>query len=335
MDSISQFALGSAVGVAVMGKRTAVWKAALWGGIVGTLPDLDALIDFGDAISNMIRHRAESHGLFVLTLFAPLLALLPSRLHGEPALFKRWWLALWLALFTHPILDWFTIYGTQLLQPFSDRALGLGSMFIVDPLYTLPLLFGLIAALVSKRVGLRANALALAFSCAYLAWSAIAQQHVTSLARTQLQKQNVPADALLFATPAPFNTFLWRVVYLHEDQTHEGFYSFLDKERVIQFDAFPRGQALARELADNADVKRMTRFTDGFVKLQTRGDKAVLCDLRMGQEPAYVFCFELAQRNGGAWKAIKSVNVGNRGANEGAFNWLWRRMWGEPIKPPR
>ena len=40
MDSLSQFALGAGVGVAVMGRRTRVWKAALWGGLWGTVPDL-------------------------------------------------------------------------------------------------------------------------------------------------------------------------------------------------------------------------------------------------------------------------------------------------------
>ena len=35
MDSLSQFALGAGVGVAVMGRRTRVWKAALWGGLWG------------------------------------------------------------------------------------------------------------------------------------------------------------------------------------------------------------------------------------------------------------------------------------------------------------
>ena len=50
MDSLSQFALGSAIGVAVMGRRTAVWKAALWGGICGMLPDLDVVIDFGGSL---------------------------------------------------------------------------------------------------------------------------------------------------------------------------------------------------------------------------------------------------------------------------------------------
>eukprot|EP01036_Dinobryon_divergens_P060276 gene60276-80389_t len=48
MDSVTQLVLGSAVSIATLGRRTAVWKAALWGGIAGTLPDLDALIDHGD-----------------------------------------------------------------------------------------------------------------------------------------------------------------------------------------------------------------------------------------------------------------------------------------------
>lgn len=38
MDSLSQIALGAAVGMATMGRRPALWKAALWGGIAGTLP---------------------------------------------------------------------------------------------------------------------------------------------------------------------------------------------------------------------------------------------------------------------------------------------------------
>ena len=83
MDSLSQLALGAACGVAVMGRRTAVWKAAIWGGIAGTLPDLDVILDFGDAVSNMTYHRSYSHGLLLLTLLAPLLTLLVCHIHRE------------------------------------------------------------------------------------------------------------------------------------------------------------------------------------------------------------------------------------------------------------
>ena len=54
MDSLSQLVLGAAVGVAALGRRTPVWKAALWGGVAGTLPDLDVFIDHGDDLRNMV-----------------------------------------------------------------------------------------------------------------------------------------------------------------------------------------------------------------------------------------------------------------------------------------
>jgi inner membrane protein len=217
MDSLTQIALGAAVSVAVMGRRTAIWKAALWGGIAGTLPDLDVVINHGNPVLNMVRHRAETHSFFYLTLFSPLLAWGVSRIHSEREAwgshFKRWWLALWLVLITHPLLDTMTVYGTQLLMPFTDRPFGIGSVFIIDPAYTLPLVAGVVAAwrMKDRARGLRWNAAALVLSTLYLGWSVFAQQHVERIARASLQDQGIAAQGLL-VTPAPFNTVLWRLV---------------------------------------------------------------------------------------------------------------------------
>jgi inner membrane protein len=331
MDSLSQLVLGAACGVAVMGRRTAVWKAALWGGICGTLPDLDALVDFGDPVRNMTYHRAESHGLFYLTLLAPLMAWLASKLHGEAVLFRRWCVALWLALFTHPLLDTFTIYGTQLLQPFSEHPFGIGSMFIIDPLYTLPLLFGLIAALSMRQfAGLRWNAAALGLSCVYLAWSVAAQAYVERIVRAQVG-DSVP----FFVTPTPLNTVAWRVVVMHGDKYSEGFYSFLDEDQKIQFDDFPSDSGVIKELKDNWAFQRMAWFTHGFYSLRQVKGQAILADLRMGQEPFYVFQFALAQREGKVWQAITPQTHGSRGDAAKALPWLWARIKGQDIAPPR
>ncbi|MBP6653044.1 MAG: metal-dependent hydrolase, partial [Xylophilus sp.] len=70
MDSLTQLALGASLSVAVMGRRTAAWKAAAWGAVAGTLPDLDVLIQHGDPVLDMVLHRAESHSLLYLTLLA-------------------------------------------------------------------------------------------------------------------------------------------------------------------------------------------------------------------------------------------------------------------------
>jgi inner membrane protein len=342
VDSLSQIALGAAVSVAVMGRRTAVWKAALWGGVCGTLPDLDAFIDHGDPVSNMTLHRAESHALFWQTVASPLLAVGVAKLSGEMTQWRRWWLAVWLALVTHPLLDAMTVYGTQLLLPFTNTPYGLGSIFIIDPLYTVPLLLGTGVAL-ARRGGAAAyrwNLAGLLLSTAYLGWSALAQQQVRELAIASLRAQGLPTQQVL-VTPTPFNTVLWRVVSVEVDananaQYHEGFYSLLDPAPRIAFDAFDRGSALYASLSGRSThADRIAWFSHGFFKVEQRDDTLRITDLRMGQEPVYTFAFDVARRQGETLQALVPRMVGARPDIDRALHWLWRRARGELIAPPR
>ena len=336
MDSLSQIALGAAVAMATMGRRTAVWKAALWGAVAGTLPDLDVLIDHGNPVHNMVLHRAESHALFWLTLFSLPMAAAVARLQGEGALWRRWWAAIWLALVTHPLLDAMTVYGTQLALPFSNHAFGVGSVFIVDPLYTLPLLAGTGWALARRgsRRGLAANVVGLVLSTAYLGWGVVAQQQVEHVARQSLAAQGINAERLL-VTPTAFNTLLWRVVAVDGEHFHEGFYSLLDAEPRLVFDRFERGAALAKELQGLDAVQRIVAFSKGFYKLQQAGDRVLISDLRMGQEPSYIFSFDVARRQSLAVAVVPPIQIGARLDLARGLPWLWRRALGEPLPPPR
>ena len=333
MDSLTQIALGSAVTVAVMGRRTAAWKAVLWGGVAGTLPDLDALIDHGDAILNMVLHRAESHSLLFLSLLSPLLAWLVSRWHQEPALWRRWWLALWLTLVTHPLLDTMTVYGTQLLQPFTDHPYAVGSMFIIDPVYTLPLLAGVVAALVAgeQAKGRRWNTLGLLFSTAYLGWSVVAQQMVTQVAQQDLQGQGL-GEASLLVTPAPFNTVLWRLVAVTPTHYHEGYYSLLDGRPEVRWTARERGADLIERHRDAEPVARVAAFSHGFYRLRETPDHRLqVTDLRMGQEPDYVFNFDVGQVN--AVGSVMATGRSSRPDTAEALVWLWQRARGADLLP--
>ncbi len=334
MDSLTQIALGATVSVAVMGRRTAVWKAALWGGVAGTLPDLDVLIDHGDAVLNMVLHRAESHALFYLALLSAPLGWLVARLHGQPELLRRWWAAMALALLTHPLLDALTIYGTQLWRPFTDEAVGLGSVFIIDPAVTLPLLLGLGWALSGHRWGLRANGMALGVGTAYLAWSVLAQAAVGLHARQSLQAAGLPTDRVL-VTPAPLSTLLWRVVAMDGPRYHEGFYALADRGRPITFDAFDSGQALAEQHASHPQVQRIARFSDGLFRLKEEGGRLWLTDLRMGQEPGYVFHFDIGPPLSAEQPAHPPATQHSLRSDIGAgLSWLWARMGGANVAPP-
>lgn len=330
MDSLSQIALGSAVAIGVMGRRTAVRKSAAWGAVAGTLPDLDVVIDHGDALLDMVLHRAESHALLYLTLFAPLMAWGVVRLHGEAALFRRWWLALWLVLVTHPLLDAMTVYGTQLLLPFTRHPFGVGSVFIIDPAYTLPLIAGVLVALCGREGGrgLRWNLAGLALSTAYLGWSVLAQSHAEQLARASLQAQGLAAQRLL-VTPLPLQTLLWRVVAMPDDPNdphfREAVVSVFDGARPVDWTAHARGSALMAQHGQAAPVARLTAFAHGFVKLAVTPDGQLrITDLRMGQEPAYVFNFDLGPLD--AVGSVPATQVSARPAIGPTLRWMWQRL---------
>ena len=80
LDTVTQVVLGASIaGVcAPSGHRR---KALLMGAGLGILPDLDALIDYGDPVANFTYHRGFSHSLFVLVPFSILLWLI----------LRRWW----------------------------------------------------------------------------------------------------------------------------------------------------------------------------------------------------------------------------------------------------
>ena len=63
MDSITQLALGAAVSEAMIGKQSGR-KAAAWGALLGTFPDLDVFIPMGSPIADFIYHRSFSHSFF-------------------------------------------------------------------------------------------------------------------------------------------------------------------------------------------------------------------------------------------------------------------------------
>lgn len=302
MDSVTQAALGAAVGGAVMG-RCAGWRAFAVGAGVGTLPDLDSFVPLGGPVADFVWHRGYTHALFLQTLAAPLIAWPIQRLrraHGDPP--WRWLLAVWLVLVTHALLDATTVYGTRLWLPFADEAVGLGSIFIIDPLYTLALLAGVggTLALAPRRGCRRArvwNAAGLALSTLYLAWTIVAQQWVEARATDALAAAGIPAERVL-ATPSPFNSVLWRILAVGETAHWEGFHT-LGSARAIHFRRYPNRRGLLDGIRATRPVRQLAAFTDGFYAVTARDGVVVVTDLRMGQAGFYAFAFRVGARRDG------------------------------------
>ncbi len=297
MDSLTQLVLGTAVGEATLGRRVGR-RAMAWGAICGTLPDLDVFVPLGDAVRDFTYHRSASHSLFVLAALTPLVVWLILKIHpGTRPHRARWFLLVYLCFATHVLLDSFTVYGTQILWPFSDTPVSWSTIFIIDPLYTLPLLVGVIAALVMSRErnrGHALNAAGLVLSGAYLAWTVGAKLHVESVARASLTGQGIAYERLL-STPAPFNSLLWRIVAMDARGYQEGFYSLLDPEPAVAVRHRPSEESLLEGVGDHWPVARLRWFTHGFYAVSREGRDVIITDLRMGLEGDYVFRFKIGE----------------------------------------
>ena len=297
MDSVTQAVLGGAVSYAILGRRLGK-RAAIYGAALGTLPDLDVLIDFGGPIENMTHHRGFSHSFFVQAFIAPLLAWLfvrPERL--SEALFLRWWLAIFLCFVTHSLADLFTVYGTQVLWPLSVHPFAHSLLFIIDPLYTLPLVIAFVVTLVGKSIHFNVliNSLMLAVSTGYLIWSASVKVLIDDKALAALNLRGI-SPTTYESTPAPFNTLLWRSVAIDGDYYYEIWTSIFDEVDQVQIQRYSRNLDLLKSVSDHPSVQRLQWFTKDQYKAWEKGDQIFLSDLRMGVEGAYVFNFEVAKK---------------------------------------
>jgi inner membrane protein len=328
MDSLSQLVLGAAVAAAIVPAKHRR-KALIVGAMLGTLPDLDVLIRYSDDVRNMTYHRGFSHSLMVLPFVSIALWWLARQFSASVREHStRWFFAILLGLMTHPLLDAMTIYGTQLFWPLITPPVMGGSMFIIDPLYTLPLLIAVMIAAFTK-IDLRASRavnVGLLLSTGYLAWSLIAQQWVSRIVDQQLAGTS-NADAPRFVTAAPFNTLLWRIVVLTPEGYLEGDYSLVADRGKIDFQQHSFDRELLSENNSNWAVQRLLWFSHGFQRADIVNDELVLSDLRMGAHPYFIFAHAVAKRQNGDWKEGDNRQVSEIGAREGQLAGVWSRIW--------
>ena len=333
MDSVTQFVLGAAVGEAVLGRKAGN-KAALWGGLAATLPDLDIFVPLGDVVKDFTYHRSASHSLFVLAILTPVMVWLISKIH--PALREhkgRWMLMIYLAFATHVLLDSFTAYGTQIFWPVLTTPVSWSTVFIIDPLYTLPLLIGVIAALVMARESARGhllNRFGLVVSSIYLCWTVVAKMTVEQHLADELQAQGINYQKV-FTTPAPFNSLLWRGVVIDETGYYEAYYSVFDKDGQTRFRHYTSNNELLAGIENYWPVQRLQWFSRGFYSVSLRQTDIVISDLRMGVEPNYAFQFKVGElSNPHAKPALPQQILTSR--DFGILRPMWQRIWNQSVK---
>jgi inner membrane protein len=325
LDSLTQALLGGAVGYCVAGKQSPR-KAILYGALFGTLPDLDVMVKHSTDLASFTLHRSWSHSWLVQTAVAPILATLLSRLNNSFT-FKTWFLMIWLCLLTHSGLDAMTVYGTQLFWPFMPPPVSIGSVFIIDPLYTLPLLLGFLFVLIKPQLNLSRKTMHVGVfaSTGYLLWSLFAQNIIYQRVELALNQHDINASHIKVIA-SPFNTLLWRVLVINDELYYEAYSSLLDPESYqIKFNQYPRHPELLDKQI-SPDLAQLAWFTNEFYALDKQGSTIFAKDLRMGTEPSYFFRFTLAEITDQQLH-LTTPNYMPRVRDMSQLKRLWLRIW--------
>lgn len=306
MDSLTQAVLGASITGAMLGRYHGR-KAVLAGAVLATLPDLDVFIKYADPISSMTYHRGFSHSLIILSILSLVFAacwraIKPDKRYGISWLF----LAIWLALVTHPLLDAFTSFGTQLWWPFTPTPTSWASIFIIDPIYTIPLSIGAFTALI-WGVGPRTQTLlnwGLILSTLYLAATFGAKHWAQHKAISQLRQHGAPTSEI-YSTTTPFNSLLWRVITRDKDQHCEMTVSLLDTD-PSEYVCLDHNHYLLQAVPHSEQIDRLRWFTGDWVRFDEKDDLLIMTDIRLGAAMGLQnFRFVVAEKNHyGQWETL-------------------------------
>lgn len=251
---------------------------------------------------------------------------------------KSWsWLLFW-AIFTHPLLDACTTFGTQLFQPFWDYRVAFNNISVADPFYTLPFLICVITASIisrGKRSRVIVNYVGIGISSAYMLFCFYNKYRVNRIFEQSLQREGIAYERYM-TTPLILNNILWQGVAEGDTAYYHGMYSLLDKQpKILQFNTIPKNHELLAPYAEERTVKILKWFSDGYWSVMVLPDGTLqMNDLRYGSigerfdKPTdYIFSFHLKEENG-----LIQAQEGHAGPPddaEGAFQELIERIKGK------
>jgi len=258
------------------------------------------------------------------------------QLDDRPAL-RSWQLMFFLAFATHALLDTFTMYGTQLLLPFSDYRAAIASISVADPLfYTIPFIICLLVASRYDKAQSRRRLwvwLGIGLSCSYLMFTLWNKSRVDKVVETQLAEQNIPYQRYVTG-PSIFNNFLWSTTAETEEAFYLGQYSVFDTS-PISFKRIEKQHNLLPASAQDKTINTLRWFSDNFYSVIRRTDGSLqINDLRYGtfrgtgDENDFIFRFAVERRPDGTYEMAETKGGPDEGLTTELFSMLWNRIKG-------
>lgn len=304
MDSLTQIVLGIATAELGAGKKLQN-KTFLYGAALGTIPDLDILVGkFLSDVGGVAIHRGLSHSLLFFVFLAPVLGWVISKTEKDKINFKSASLLAFWCLVTHVLLDVFTSWGTQILWPL-DYRFALKTIFVIDPLYTIPLLISLIFVWKNKDNIIRKKYLirGLVISSSYLLLTCAIKLFAVHKFEKALQNQKLTYQELI-VKPTAFNCILWNANVATSKGYYLADYSLFDSQ-PIQFTFYSKNLKSEEKLINSYDFQQLKKISEGWYLISEQNNRLYFNDLRFGllndnpENPQFAFSYEFKANSNG------------------------------------
>ena len=279
MDPLSQAALGASLSQSFAADRKKQVSAMVIGALAGMAPDLDIFINSdSDPLLFLEYHRQFTHSLIFIPFGALLCAFVFYPFAKKKLSFKQIYLFSFLAYATHGLLDACTSYGTQLFWPFTNERIAWNVVSIVDPLFTLPVLFLVILAAYKKNS--RYARMAFIYAVIFLSLGAIQKNRAENvLAELALQRGHQIERSHI--KPSFANRHLWKLIYEYDGRFYVDAVTLLWDTDIIS-GASIRKLNVQKDfpwLPDNSqqakDIERFRWFSNDYLAVSVNDNKLI------------------------------------------------------------
>ena len=252
-----------------------------------------------------------------------------------------WYNFFFWTIFTHPILDCFTVYGTQLRAPFDRTRIAWNNVAVADPGYTVPFGILLIAVSMYHRESKRRKQLTWAmmiFSCGYMALTFVNKSYINGIFEETLQKEGIVAKRYM-TNPTILNNVLWSATAETDSAYFQGSYSHFDKEKRFKLVRIPKQHGLIGEALETDKTLGILRwFSNDYYSLLRRDDgRLQFNDMRYGVYNAskagvtaddYIFKFIVKKDGSGQYQLDGDAGRPPKGKEREMMSLLWTRIKG-------
>ena len=211
MDVFSQAIFGASLSQSFARDKSKQLSALLIGALAGMAPDLDVLItSSSDPLLFLEYHRQFTHSLIFIPFGALTCALVFYGFFKNKLAFLQVYLFSFLGFSTHGLLDGCTSYGTQLFWPFSDERFAWNVVSIVDPFFTLPVLAGVVFAVVKRNRNIAR--ITFIYALVFLCLGFIQKHRATDALYALADKRGHVVERFV-TKPSFANRHVWKIIY--------------------------------------------------------------------------------------------------------------------------